>query len=200
MIRGEVPYNDELEVVFLHVPKTGGTAIKRLFDIHQLDSHDPSEVPSPQHLTCELLLLRMGAEKYDRYYRFTFVRNPWARMLSAFLWRRGRTGDRPPPSFPEFVREARRVVEEESYYEHAFGDHFIPQVRYAEDVHDVFRYEAFEAGVRAVADRLGVSIGAIPQREGEPRHYPDYYDDRSRAVVAEVYRDEIERFGYVYGE
>jgi hypothetical protein len=36
-----MPYCDEKRVIFLHVPKTGGTTIKRLFGIDQLDDPDP---------------------------------------------------------------------------------------------------------------------------------------------------------------
>jgi hypothetical protein len=196
-----MPYCDELEAIFLHVPRTGGTAIKRMFGIHQLDSDDASVVPSPQHLTCELLRLRVGSEKYERYYRFAFVRNPWARLLSTYRWRRRLPKKRAVPPFPEFVRHVQRVVEEERYYEEEFGDHFIPQVQYTLDVHDVFRHEAFGAGVHEVAERLGVKVGALPSGGRQPRGaYWEHYDDQTRSVVFETYRDEIERFAYVFGE
>lgn len=196
-----MPYSDELEAIFLHVPRTGGTALKRAFGIRELDTHDPSVVPSPQHLTCELVRLSVGSEKYERYYRFAFVRNPWARILSSYRWRRMLPKKRALPPFPEFVRHAQRVVAQERYYEEEFGEHFIPQTEYTLDVHDVFRYEAFGEGVRKLAARLDVSAAALPSVRRRPRDaYWEHYDDATRSVVFETYREEIERFAYVFGE
>ena len=62
-----MPYCDEKRVIFLHVPKTGGTTIKRLFGINQLDNPDPTIRPSMQHLTCALLRREIGSEKYEEY-------------------------------------------------------------------------------------------------------------------------------------
>ena len=83
----DMPYNDQLKTVFLHIPKTGGTTVKRLLGIRQLNSENPVLIPSPQHLTCALLRVSMGHEKYDSYFKFTFVRNPWARLVSDYFWR-----------------------------------------------------------------------------------------------------------------
>ena len=65
-----MPYDDDKRVIFLHVPKTGGTTVKRLFEIRQLDDPDPTIRPSPQHLTCDLLRGSIGEDKYWSYYNF----------------------------------------------------------------------------------------------------------------------------------
>jgi hypothetical protein len=102
--------------------------------------------------------------------------------------------------FAEFIRNAQRIVDSGSYYEQEFGDHFIPQTQYTVDVDEVFRFEAFEDGLRAVAVRLGLEIGPIPPKPGKPHdRYWTYYDEQSRATVFDTYRDEIEEFGYTFG-
>jgi hypothetical protein len=195
-----MPYCDEKRVIFLHIPKTGGTTIKELFGIRQLDDPDPSIVPSPQHLTSRQLRERLGDGKFEAYYKFTFVRNPWARMVSDYFWRQQLPKKRPVLPFAEFVQNAQRIVESGSFYEQEFGDHFIPQTQYTVDVDEVFRFEAFEDGLRAVAVRLGLEIGPIPPKPGKPHdRYWTYYDEQSRATVFDTYRDEIEEFGYTFG-
>jgi hypothetical protein len=156
-----MPYSDEKRVIFLHAPKTGGTTIKRLFGINKLDNPDPSIRPSLQHLTCKLLRQRIGNEKYEQYYKFAFVRNPWARVVSDYFWRQQLPKKRSVPSFPEFVSYARNLVLEKCFYEREFDDHFIPQINYTFDVDDVFRFEKFEQGVRTVAEKLRVEAGSI---------------------------------------
>ena len=80
-----MPYNDKKKIIFLHIPKTGGTTIERLFNINLFHSSRPDERPSLQHLTCNMLCEKMGKSKYDSYYKFTFIRNPWARILSTYF-------------------------------------------------------------------------------------------------------------------
>jgi hypothetical protein len=194
-----MPYCDEKRVIFLHVPKTGGTTIKRLFGISQLDDPDPNIRPSLQHLTCKLLRQQIGSEKYDGYYKFSFVRNPWARIVSDYFWRQQLPKKRPVLPFPEFVRNVQKLVLENNYYEQEFGDHFIPQTCYTIDVDDVFRFERFEEGIQTVATKLGVETGPVSAKESNPYDsYWTYYDGVSRSVIHEIYREEIEQYGFEF--
>ncbi len=87
------------------------------------------------------------------------------------------------------------------YYDQDFGDHFIPQVEYTNDVDDVFRFEDFESGLRSVAQKLGLVIGAIPAKL--PKHYDNYwnyYNAQTRDMVARIYQDDISEFDYKFGE
>lgn len=194
-----MPYCEEKQVIFLHVPKTGGTTIKRLFEINLLDNPDPAIRPSLQHLTCKLLRQQIGDDKYDRYYKFAFVRNPWARLVSDYFWRQQLPKIRPILPFSDFVNNAQRLVLENRYYEQEFGDHFIPQVCYTADVNDVFRFENFKEGVLAVAAKLKVAVDPILPKEPKPYDkYWEFYDDKSRSIIQEIYAEEIEQFGFEF--
>jgi len=194
-----LPYCDKKKVIFLHVPKTGGTSIEDILDIRLLHDWNPATVPSPQHLTCSMLRERIGSEKYDSYYKFVFVRNPWSRILSSYFWRQTLPKKRPVLPFIKFVENVERVVGDRSFYDLEFGDHFIPQLEYTMDVNDIFRFEKFEPGVREVASKLGVAVGKIPPKKA--RHYDnyiDFYNDYTRRIIARTYRDEIAEFGYEF--
>ncbi len=172
----------------------------RIFDIRLFYDPRPDTRPSPQHLTCEMLRERIGDEKYNSYYKFSFVRNPWARLLSSYFWRQTLPKERPVLPFDVFVDNARQVVVKKLYYEQEFGDHFIPQAEYTRDVDDVFRYESFDSGVITIASRLGIPPATISPKT--PKHYDNYwefYDDSTREIVANTYRDEIDEFGYEFG-
>ena len=195
-----MPYCDDKKVIFLHIPKTGGTAIKRLLNIRNLDDPNPAIRPSLQHLTCTLLRQKMGNDKYDQFYKFTFIRNPWARMVSEYFWRKGMQNRQSLGTFGEFVAHAHKLVSEKCYYEHKFGDHFIPQTDYTLDVDDVFRFEQYGHGVQAVAEKLGLNPVVISSKKAKPSDkYWEFYDNKSRATIHDLYRTEIEEFDYSFG-
>ena len=195
-----MPYDDDKRVIFLHVPKTGGTTVKRLFDIRQLDDPDPTIRPSPQHLTGDLLRGRIGEGKYWSYYKFSFVRNPWARLVSSYFWRQQLPKKRPVISFEDFVESARSAVISGQYYNQEFADHFIPQLDFTRDADDVFRFESFEDGLRTVAAKLGVELGPLEGKPARPYdRYWEYYDNDTRTIISKTYREEIEKFAYEFG-
>jgi len=196
----DMPYNDHLKTVFLHIPKTGGTTVKRLLGIRQFNSENPEVIPSPQHLTCALLRTEMGCEKYDSYFKFTFVRNPWSRLVSEYFWRQSVPKRRLAMSFPEFTEYAAGIAISGRFCERRFDDHFIPQIEYTRDVNRIYRFEQFAQGVMSAASLLGLDIEEVPEKPAR-RHdnYWEYYDAASRARVARVYQDDIDAFGYEFG-
>jgi len=196
-----LPYSDEKGIVFLHVPKTGGTAVVRFFNIRSLHDWNPEVRPSPQHLTCEMLRKKIGNKKYEDYYKFAFVRNPWARILSSYFWRQTLPKKRPVLPFPDFVETARQAVTKRRFYDQDFSDHFIPQVEYTVDVDDIFRFEEFDKSIKVLAAKLGIETEPVPPRKPKPHdRYWTYYDNQTRSVIAEIYREEIEQFDYRYWE
>jgi hypothetical protein len=194
-----MPYDDNLKTTFLHIPKTGGTTVKRLLGIRHFDNPNPNVIPSPQHLNCARLRIQLGDPKYDSYFKFTFVRNPWTRLVSEYFWRKRLQRQAIDMTFREFADYATGFVRGDCYYSQPLGDHFIPQVEYTTDVDQVFRFEAFADGLKSAARTLGIDIGEVPCRP--VRTHIDYwslYDDVSRALVEDIYRQDIEAFCYEF--
>jgi len=52
-----------------------------------------------------------------------------------------------------------------------------------------------------VAQKLGLNE-KLPHRRANPRarHYTEYYNSRTREVIANTFRVDIERFGYEFSE
>ncbi len=172
----------------------------RIFGISLLFDPRPDTIPSPQHLTCSMLRERIGDVKYSSYYKFTFVRNPWSRIVSSYFWRQTLPKKRPVLPFDIFVENVHKVVDSGLYYDQEFGDHFIPQIEYTGDVDDVFKFECFDNGIKIIASRLGIPMTKIPPKT--LKHYDNYwefYSDSTREIIADIYRDEIDEYGYEFG-
>ena len=73
---------DKHRCIFVHIPKCGGISVGRaLFGTYY-----------GNHMNALTYQLIFDKSTYDAYFKFTFVRNPWSRLFSAFHFlRNGRT-------------------------------------------------------------------------------------------------------------
>src|SRR5882724_1403834 len=96
---------DEHKFIFVHLNKTGGTSIEKLFD-SQADvltngitgNHD-------KHWTAADIQ-RAFPEKYATYFKFSFVRNPWNMVVSRYHWSRFHQVENGQPFLPSESFEA----------------------------------------------------------------------------------------------
>src|SRR5690348_1412318 len=65
--------SDELQCIFVEVPKTGTTSIRSILG-----------EPRIPHLNIWQIRSEMSQERFSRYYKFGFVRNPWDRAVSLY--------------------------------------------------------------------------------------------------------------------
>jgi len=65
---------DEYRCIYYHIPKTAGLSVcQGLFGHH-----------GPGHIDARTYRLIFGRAHFEKYFRFTFVRNPWDRLVSAY--------------------------------------------------------------------------------------------------------------------
>ena len=188
---------DTYKCIFVHIPKTAGMSIAAALFGEGGSTHAP--LSSLEGLLSET--------EFNTYFKFTFVRNPWDRLVSAYEYLRVGVGDDEYDkamstkvaglgTFERFVDWLRDTEASE-------GMHFLPQHKHvntssAENAMDYIGYfETLEQDVSRVAKRLGVSaklphINKSPSRGG----YRDYFDSYTADVVGKVYRRDLEMFGY----
>jgi hypothetical protein len=144
--------------------------------------------------------LRDPRRPLDSYFKFTFVRNPWDRMVS---------------NWKMFTRVPRRVAQIESMTDQdvtAFADfvdfarrqtnhHWVPQTAFIEDDLDfIGRLESFDRDIEEVRRRAGfggLEFPTVNANPGEP--YVEYYTPDLVDTVGEMFRSDVEAFGYEFG-
>lgn len=90
-----MPFIDEHKLLFVHIPKCGGTSIEEKFKI--VKEHDEKTAYSwytrkfgdrffaPQHYTPKILK-SLYPERFKSYKKFTVVRNPYTKCISSFFY------------------------------------------------------------------------------------------------------------------
>lgn len=195
--------------VFLHIPKTAGTSIEVGLGLRS-DSTG-GWLPG----ACEIV----GRSKHHiepdllppGYFIFTFVRNPWDRIISYYLFRREPRNQHRINIHPDERRISFRDwllrLGEFSRYRRINAEFRIAinsQNNLIRDYpHFIGRYEHLQDDFLALCDRLGLPPRVLPivnPTTQKTRHYSHYYTDETRAIVAQMFQDDIVRFGYEFQE
>lgn len=190
---------DELECIFIHIPKSAGVSINReLFG--NLGG---------AHRTVRTYKRVFGPLTFSRYFKFTFVRNPYSRLLSAYrflkkggfcekdrLWAEQNLA--PYNTFRDFVHG---WLTEESILEY---NHFIPQFMficdrsYEPEVDYIGRFETIEEDFQKICSHLKITRKLKKHNSGPEKenHWSSYYTYEELDKVYNIYNRDFALFGY----
>lgn len=201
-LRGRSIYSgsfDAYQCIFIHIPKAAGTSVaKALFGA------------GSRHVPCTEYE-KANRKKFERYFKFAFVRNPWDRLHSAYHFlRRGGLNEAddkfsqgPLSRFDDFESFVVRGLAES---EIRGWVHFRPQVEFIVDstgqnaMDYIGQFENLVSDFNHVCRRLGVTR-ELPRLNVTPRQpYMNAYTPEMRDIVADVYSEDIAMLGYQFGE
>lgn len=206
--------------VYIDIAKVASSSLKAMFAAvlgvdFDLFCGDPHEVEFPHPPASSGVDERL----YPGLYTFSFVRNPWDRLVSCYrdkikgevegFTRFSESGVAhclarfdtfsSNMGFEEFVEAVASIPDADA------DEHFRSQYIYLTNVRGdiavdfVGRYENLEVDFRHVADRIGLPPNImLPHLQANPRsiNYTDYYTAATREVVAARFAQDILRFSY----
>lgn len=187
---------DDLRAIFVHTPKAAGTSVA-LSIFGEL----------PYHYMAADYIAIFGRRTFEAYFTFTFVRNPWDRLYSAYTFlSRGGWDEKdkawaaehlsPYRDFADFVRRGLERPEIQAFM------HFIPQHEFVCDrrgrvlVKHVGYFETIADDYRIISRRIGVDADLAHTNRSTEADYRGRYDDETRHIVGKVYARDIALFGY----
>ena len=203
--------------IFVHVQKTAGTSLQKVLRSNVPDT----KLWLGRHGRAVDGVAAIGRERWERYFSFGFVRNPWDRLVSHYSMIR----DRITELTPEQRREAHPFKIElwnyvlhfsedfESFLDNCTGliwdrdcykSFLFNQLDYLEDdegqllVDYVGRFENFEHDARQTLEKIGIEADVPRLNPSSRGDYRQYFNPRTRDLVAERFKRDIEAFGYEF--
>ena len=200
--------SNEHKFFFMHIPKTGGTSIRNALN-QLIQAPQPYTEKDMERKHMSAFLLRDKIYDWDNLWKFTFIRNPYDRMVSYY------TFYRMPRKVP-YLHSTRKAAIEMSFPEWVrwlkqkefvrLGDHpprkipmwRRPQVDFIYNngiklVDHICRYETLEDDYNYIANKLKLNqdpsiwkhhkVLRHDNRSNRLEDFRLYYDDESRSIV-----------------
>ena len=179
-------YNPALDALFIHVPKTAGTSIKRtgLFLGGKHETIRDFDVP-------------------ENTFKFAFVRDPWDRFVSALFFQKDYQG-KGQKDFDQFIQEEcvpcleSGKTPRQSAYISAFDPmyHFLLDKEGMIGVDYVGYYENLRHHWEVICAILNVHAPLPHYRKYEHDYYKRYYTPESWDIVGKIYKKDVDLFNY----
>ncbi|MFY4765366.1 sulfotransferase family 2 domain-containing protein [Campylobacter sp. GB48] len=193
-------FHDKYKCIFIHVPKVAGSSIERV--IYQTDRWLVGHVKASDYV-------KLDRNKFESYFSFSFVRNPYDRVVSAYHYLKN---DSPDPcdiewgklnirdlEFEEFVL---KLQDEEFKQKILTKNHFSFQYEYLCDenmnvlVDFIGRFEQLNSDFKKILNILNRKDSLIHVNKSKHCNYKDYYNCETYKIIREIYKNDFEIFDY----
>lgn len=148
------------------------------------------------HMPASAVREKISDEIWTEYFKFCVLRNPWEKTFSWFKLSqkpsKSLSIDQLKSEFRSRLLETRKIMR----------DFHIYSIKGIPVMDGYIRHSRLADDLSAVCDRLQVAIDDIPLlKKSEPlkiQDYHEFYDEETRAHVADIYAPEIELFGWTF--
>ena len=190
--------------IFVHIPRCGGTSMEIAIAGNDWWKVDPST----KHLIVSTAQ-KIYEPYWNDYFKFTFVRNPWERMVSMskfseFYGVNLNNGNIDMSGylkkFPEIEVDPRSKSKDDKF-EPKKNSVYLNILNVELDF--IGRFENINEDFEFIYESIGKDPTTLVNdkwHQSKHKHYTEYYDEETKQIVAEKYAKDIEYFGYEFGK
>ncbi len=176
------------------------------------------------HVTPKEIKEKIGDEKWNEYFKFTIVRNPYDQVLSRYFWSKNRSNKLQKPrlirrilknifNIRAYLYLFKKITPEKDRYK-SFEKFVASRKLRPENINYYFdqkgspicdfyiRYENLEKDYERVCAIIGISYEKLPLTKNKTKpkkdHYSQYYNDFTKQKVRRNHEREIIFFNYEF--
>jgi hypothetical protein len=181
--------NHQRKLLFIHIARTGGTSIETA-----LAGQDWWAIqPTTKHLSAKQARDYYGEEIWNSYTKFSVIRNPWDRIVS--MWATGwwhKDNSHQDVSLFDFIRSLKP-------HDHERYNTLLYNEILNEDLDFILSFERLQVEFDAMLRAIGEQTIFLPHCQSRIRKpYRELFDEMTKKLVFEMFRDDIERFGFSF--
>lgn len=180
---------DDKKLIFIHIPRTGGTSIET--------SLNPDRIGSV-HFTLNEAITRWGIDLVKEYLTFSFIRNPFSRILSVYSYRISggnksgkdwKLASELPLTFNDFIFQIEQ-----------FNDsHYKPLSYWLENqliqLDFIGRFENLAQDFEKLCSHLAITTPVLPHiRKSQHLHWKKYYNREMKKKMLDVFYDDFKSY------
>lgn len=205
----------EHKFLFLAPPKVGSMSIRQsLLEYSSIDPvkfyTDSSNVYYHEwHMNAKNAKKHFDVRGWDwnSYFKFSFVRNPWDRIVS---WRNyqilyvhefEQLGKREAVYYEEY-KKLSKLSFKDWVKDNGWLESFIDSCMCYSDnncLDFIGRFENLQGDFNTICDKIGIPRQELPHHnESKHKHYTEYYDNETKQIIAERFAPDIKYFNYKF--
>jgi hypothetical protein len=198
---------DKYKLIFIHIPKTGGTSIEFNFGFKLgFYNSNKKEYWGIKNKKCMQHYLwsdykKLEEDKWKFYYKFSVVRDPYKKMISAYKWNPvfGRCKKN---TFKQFLEKAKDIIDNDQYSKNCYFDHIMPQHKFIFDENDnlmvdkVFKLETLNEKFNAFLDEREIVIEKLVHINRTKKKDEIILDQDDIKLINKLYKKDFELLGF----
>ncbi|NJO77612.1 MAG: sulfotransferase family protein [Cyanobacteria bacterium RM1_2_2] len=208
--------NHQHKFIFIHVYKVAGTSVLNALENQTYPAYVPSAIrpgltkvlrkfhlspsfPMHIHVKAKEVKAKLDPKIYDNYFKFAFVRNPWDWQVSLYEYAK-QTKTHPQYDLMRSFSDFDQYLEWRVTQERTLQKEFVTDESGNLIVDYVGRFERLGEDFSIIADKVGMNV-ALPafNKTRARKPYTDYYTERTKQMIYDHFREDIESFGYQFG-
>jgi hypothetical protein len=142
------------------------------------------------HMSSKKIRKKVGKKIWNEYFKFTFERNPWDKLVSRYSFRKVKQ------DFNSWVKE----LNKEKLYQ--WGNYEIYTIKGKVALDFIGKYEHLTDDLKYVLNKINLPVENLTyekkSRDENQRDYRSFYNEESKNIVEKIYKNEIELFGYEF--
>ncbi|WBL23189.1 sulfotransferase family 2 domain-containing protein [Zunongwangia sp. HRR-M8] len=206
--------------IFIHIPKCAGISITKFllgegesiawnkanYDV--LYGWCPRNKTFLQHAPAKFLVEKglITENQWSDYYKFTFVRNPWDRVISDYFWLQKDQNIK--GNLKEYLcreKEFQPTLTQKGVLKYR-GDHLYPQTSFFDiegeyKLDFVGRFESLESDLEILLKNLKIEDDFtlhLNKRKKKRKHYSRFFTESNKNRVEELFRKDIDLLNYSF--
>lgn len=168
-------WKHENKLIFIHIPKCGGTSIEAALDTqYELNGYGLENKKAIQHYEWKDYKNKLGSNIFNNYYKFSICRHPYTKVISDYFWLKYTVhfqyDNFQEKTFDQYLNYCEYIVKNKLYNLTNVHDHFKPQYTYTFNennklmVNELFRFEAFNYIKEFMKNKFNVNVNHLNKK------------------------------------